>query len=173
MGPAGCCSPYTYLVNTQAYLTGMLLKHLNVARCGMTHTQINDCRDQASACLLQTGEPLSAVGQSSLIDVKDCDLRPVWLNIALVKEIPAGTCSIISRTEIPYRATPPHMTWAPECQLFYCSAGMVHASGKHCKGAWCLPGCAYCILHVSVILFLLHNLPRGDVLARLVKGHCL
>ena len=50
--------------------------------------------DQGSADLSHACEPLSSVGQSSLIDVKNCNLRPVWLDIRLVKEFPACTSTI-------------------------------------------------------------------------------
>ena len=49
---------------------------------------------QESACLLQTREPLSSVGQSSLVDIKDCNLRSAGLYIILVEIVPACIPSI-------------------------------------------------------------------------------
>ena len=50
------------------------------------------------ACLLQTHEPLSSVGQGSLVDIKDCNLRSARLYFLLVEEVPASVSCVTKYT---------------------------------------------------------------------------
>ena len=44
---------------------------------------------EGSAYPLQAREPLSPIGQSGLVNVKDSNLRPVRLYVVRVEEVPA------------------------------------------------------------------------------------